>query len=95
MEHPVGQEKVQDFKDRFDCLGELFKEETSNFFLDGLHSLWCKELEQMFCAYWFIRGTGGTYIVLDISGGIRAINEQFPRAMLKQVVQILEDALED
>jgi len=52
-------------------------------------------LEQMFCAYWFIRGTGGTYIVLDISGGIRAINEQFPRAMLKQVVQILEDALED
>ena len=79
----------------FVSVGIVFKEEISDFALDRKDILWCEEDGEVVCAYWFSRGMEDTCIVLDIRGGILAMESSFPKRLLRQISEILEDIFGD
>ena len=91
----IDQSVISKYNSAFVSVGFVFKQEISDFALDRKDVLWCEEEGEVVCAYWFSRGMEDTYIVLDIRGGILAMESSFPKRLLRQISEILEDIFGD
>lgn len=91
----VDQQLISKYNSSFVSLGIVFKDAIYDFALDRKDILWWEEGGEAVCAYWFSRGMEDTYIVLDIRGGILAMESSFPKRLLRQISEILEDIFGD
>jgi hypothetical protein len=91
----INQSLISKYNSAFVSVGIVFKAEISDFALDRKDILWSEEDGELVCAYWFSRGMEDTCIVLNIKGGILAIESSFPKRLLRQISEILEDIFGD